>query len=70
MYLQSTVNETNFMNFMKWYILQNSLTSIDYTVLQFNWETWIKGNIKNDTQMEDALNVNWTYWVREPGLPP
>lgn len=52
------------------YINNHSLTSINYTIFQNYFDTYVNGTY-NDTDAEKIIGeVDWETWVRSPGLPP
>lgn len=52
------------------YINNHSLTSINYTIFQNYFDTYVNGTY-NDTDAQKIIGeVDWETWVRSPGLPP
>mmetsp|Transcript_23419 Transcript_23419/g.17861 ORF Transcript_23419/g.17861 Transcript_23419/m.17861 type:complete len:299 (+) Transcript_23419:299-1195(+) len=67
-YLQSLIGEEDFQEFLRQYITKHSLTSIEYTALESDWNDYVTATQDDPQAIIDA--VDWDTWVLVPGLPP
>jgi len=69
-YINSTIGDEQFQDFLQYYIYQNFEKSITTVELRRNWETWVQDNYEKEEVNPILANINWSKWMYEGGFSP
>jgi leukotriene-A4 hydrolase len=69
-YLESFVGEELFQNFLRYYIIRYTETSIISHDLRASWEDFVEDNFNASMTNQILGSINWDQWIYTPGLPP
>ncbi|EAR84704.2 peptidase M1 family aminopeptidase (macronuclear) [Tetrahymena thermophila SB210] len=68
-YIESVIGQDLLQQFLRSYISEYSLKSIDYEELQAFFNKFIKINRQRDAK-KLLSQIDWDTWINQPGMPP
>lgn len=69
-YLESLVGDEAFRMFLRYWVQERFLTSVQYTDLIETWGQWVEQNYDPVTVNDILAQSNWNWWLFKAELPP
>lgn len=69
-YLESLVGDSQFRLFLRYWVQQRFLTSVDYTDFIFTWGQWVEENYSPEETNQILAMSDFNNWLFKSALPP